>query len=179
MPVQTQYSVAPQAAFAGMLADDSENDAITMNNQGAASMPFGAAVVYKSSSPATDKDASLPTANTDVFVGVLIHSHDFERSFNLPDGTLVGELDSIGVVVGGEIAVLTKGTIWVKVVTAVTAGAQAHYSNAVSGAYTAVGQWGATGIGGSTVALNARFSSSAAAGGYAKLRIGASTQTAD
>lgn len=173
MSVQTTYTTAPAAAFAGMLADDSENDAITMNNQDSVSIPFGAAVVYKNS-PASDKDAALPANSSDKLAGILIQSHDFERSFQLPDGTTVGELDGTGVKVGAEMAVLTQGTIWVKVTTACNVGDSVFVSYSSGGTWTTgQGQFGNAADSGHTIAVtNAQFRSSAAAGGFAKVFLG-------
>lgn len=176
MSVQTTYTTAPAAAFAGMIADDSENDAITMNNGDAVSIPFGFPVAWDPTSPTSDKSATVPANSTDNLAGIVIHSHDYERTFTLPDGTVAGELDSTGLVVGAEMAVLTRGTIWVKVQTAVVAGGAVYVAYNNTGAtYTAAGQMGTTAEGGHAVAItNAKWMSSAAAGGFAKLRLGAS-----
>lgn len=176
--VQTSYTVAPAAAYAGMLADDTENDIMTLNNaEASASMPFGICVAFKPS-PTTDKDASLPIAGAKL-AGILVHSHDYERTFTLPDGTTAGELDSTGVKVGAEIAVLWRGTVWVKVVQAVAPGDRLFVcTDPGSGgsAYTAKGQVGnAADTAGTATQIDAtaigRFTSSAAAGGYAKLQV--------
>lgn len=174
MAVQTTYTTAPAAAYAGMLADDSENDAITMNNQDTVSIPFGTAVVYKNS-PASDKDAALPANSSDKLAGITIHSHDFERQFTLAGGTTVGELDSTGVTVGAELAVLTTGTIWVKVITACAAGDSVFVSYSSGGTWTTgQGQFGNAADSGHTIAVtNAQFRSSTAAGGFAKVRLAA------
>jgi hypothetical protein len=165
-----------------MLADDSENDAITMSNQDSVSIPFGSPIVFKPSST-SDKDGALPANSTDVLAGVLIHSHDFERTFSVPDSggpVTVGELDTTGVAVGAEMAVLTKGTIWVLVHTAVVAGNAVHYSFSSNVTYSAAGQWGATAESGHSVLVsNARWASSADASKFAKLRLGHSSLTAD
>lgn len=174
MAVQTTYTTAPAAAYAGMLADDSENDATTMNNQDVVSIPFGSPVVYKNS-PSSDKDAALPSASTDKLAGIVIHSHDYERQFTLAGGASAGELDSTGLVVGTELPVLTQGTIWVKVTTACAAGDSVFVSYSAGGTWTTgAGQFGNAADAGHAIAVtNAQFRSSAAAGGFAKLHLGA------
>jgi hypothetical protein len=174
MSVQTSYTTAPVAAYAGMLADDSENDAITMINGDVVSIPFGYPVAWDPSSPSSDKSAALPANSSDKLAGIVIHSHDYEREFTLPDGTTAGELDSVGLVPGTVMPVLTHGVIWVKVSTAVVAGAGSVYvAYAAGSVYTAAGQMGATSDSSVITVTNARWISSAASGGFAKLRIGA------
>lgn len=111
--VQTSVLVTPARAFAGMLADDAKNDTITMRNSDSVSMPFGAMVAYLTSSPATEQDTILPAASTAKIVGPLVHKHNYARTFTLPDGTVAGELDATGLVVGVSFAVLRQGRIWV------------------------------------------------------------------
>lgn len=177
MSVQTSYATAPRAAYAGMLADDSENDAITMNNQDTVSIPFGSPVVYKNSG-SSDKDAALPANSSDKLAGIVIHSHDFERTFTVPDSggvVTVGELDSTGITVGAEMGVLTFGTIWVKVTTACVVGDSVFVSYSSGGTWTtAAGQFGNSADSGHTISVtNAQFRSSADAGKFAKVRLGA------
>lgn len=170
--VQTSYTVAPAAAYAGMLADDTENDIMTMNNaEASASMPFGIVVCFKPS-PTTDKDATLP-ASGGKLAGVLVHSHDYERTFTLPDGTTAGELDSTGIKPGAEIAVLWRGTVWVKVQQAVAPGDRLFVCHTANTVYTAKGQVGNADESTNTIDATAigRFTSSAAAGGFAKLQV--------
>lgn len=113
MSVQNSVLVAPSIAFAGMLVDGAATNAITMKNaEASASMPFGAIVSFKSGG-ATDKDAVLPAASTAKLTGVIIHRHNYERTFTLPDGTTVGELDSTGLLVGITFSCLVAGRIYV------------------------------------------------------------------
>lgn len=173
-----QYTTAPAAAYAGMLAGDDESNIRTMNNAGSASIAFGAAVIFKAS-PTTDKDASLPGSSGDHFAGVAVHSHDFERQFTIqgPSGaTTVGELDSTGITVGAEFGVLYLGVIWVLVSQAVVRGSSpVYYSYGTGGSVwaTSAGLWGISSDVNSTLLTNASWESSAASGGFAKLRIGA------
>lgn len=172
----SQYTTAPVAAFAGMLAGDDEYDVRTMNNAGSASIPWGAPVIFKAS-PTTDKDAALPGTSGDVYAGILLMSHDYERQFTIqgPSGpATVGELDSTGAAVGAEIAVIYRGVVWVTCFTAVVRGSsQVWFSYGSGGLYTGTGQIGATTDTSATQITNAVWESSAAAGGVAKLRLGA------
>jgi hypothetical protein len=172
--VQTAYTVAPPAAYAGMLADDTDNDIMTLaNTEASASMPFGIVVAFKTTSPASDRDAILPSATQQKLAGVLVHSHDYERTFTLPDGTTAGELDSTGIKPGAEIAVLWRGTVWVKVQQAVVVGDRLFVCHTANAVYTAKGQVGNADESSNTVDATAigRFTSSAAAGGLAKLQV--------
>jgi len=114
MAVQTSVPVAPAVAFAGMLADANPMSSFTLrNSEASASMPFGAIVAFKTSSPASAEDSILPAASTAKIAGVIIHRHNYERTFTLPDGTTVGELDSTGLVVGIPFSCLRAGRIYV------------------------------------------------------------------
>lgn len=174
MSVQTTYTTAPAAAYAGLLADDTENDIMTLENGGTPSIPFGAPVSFKTGST-SDKSAQLIAATTDKIAGILVHSHDYQRTFTLPDGTVEGELDSTGLVTGTEMAVLWRGTIWVKVFDAVAVGDAVYFAVDSGGShYTGAGQIGKTSDAGHAVQVtNAFWVSSSAAGGFAKLRLAA------
>lgn len=173
MAVQTSYTVAPAAAYAGMLADDTDNDIMTLKNaEASASMPFGIVVAFKTSSPASDKDTILP-ASGGKLAGIVVHSHDYERTFTLPDGTTAGELDSTGLKVGTEMAVLWRGCVWVKVQQAVVPGDRLFVCHTANAVYTAKGQVGNADESTNTIDATAigRFISGAAAGGLAKLQV--------
>jgi hypothetical protein len=123
MSVQTTYATAPAAAYKGMLCDDTENDTQTMKNaEVSASMPFGNVVSFKTSSPTSDRDAVLPASGEQKLAGIIVHSHDYERTFTLAGGATAGELDSVGLVPGTEMTVLVRGTIWVQPELAVVPG---------------------------------------------------------
>lgn len=113
MPVQTSVTVAPAIAFAGMLADLEDNALITLRNSDSVSMPFGAIVAFKTAAPASNEDAILPAASTAKIAGVLVHQHKYSRTFTLPDGSVAGELDGTGLVVGTPFSVLRAGVIFV------------------------------------------------------------------
>jgi hypothetical protein len=172
--VQTSYSTAPAAAYAGMLADDTNNEVMTMiNAEASTSMPFGIVCSFKTTSPASDRDACLPTATETKLAGVVCHAHDYERQFALPDGTNAGELDSTGLVPGTVMAVLWRGTIWVKVQQAVVPGDRLFVCKSANTVYTAKGQVGNADESSNTIDATAigRFLSSAKIGGFAKLQV--------
>jgi hypothetical protein len=99
------------AAFAGMLADGSANDCIAMrNDEASASIAFGRAVKFGSATDGTS--AKLPSAETSVIAGIVVHSHSYASN----------ELDATGVIVGGVLNVLRKGRVWVTVEDAVVPG---------------------------------------------------------
>jgi hypothetical protein len=174
MSVQSTVTSAPAAAFAGMLCDDTENDFMTLRNaEASASMPFGNAVAFKTSSPASDKDAIRPASGSQKLAGILVHGHDYQRTYTLADGTTAGELDSVGVVAGAEISVLWRGTVWVKVQQAVVVGDRLFVCHTANSTYTLAGQIGNADESSNTIDATAigRFTSSAAAGGFAKLQV--------
>lgn len=181
MAVQTSYTTAPVAAFKGMLADDTENDIMTMvNAEVSASIAFGQVVAFKTSSPKSDRDAILPASTSAKLAGVVVHSHDYPRTFTATDAfgnaTTVGELDATGLVVGTEMAVLWRGTIWVQPELAVAVGDRLFVrvdADTNENSYEVLGNVSnasdesdmidATAIG--------RFTSSCAALGFAKLQV--------
>ena len=111
MSVQTSYAQSMTAAFAGMLADGSANDCIAMrNDEASASIAFGRAVKFGSATDGTS--AKLPSAETSVIAGIVVHSHSYASN----------ELDATGVIVGGVLNVLRKGRVWVTVEDAVVPG---------------------------------------------------------
>ena len=114
MSVQTSVALAPAIAFAGQIADGVAFDAITLvNAEASVSMPFGAIVAYMVSSPTSDKAAILPAASTARLAGVLLHKHNYERTWTMPDGSVAGELDSVGLVVGVTFSCMMKGHVYV------------------------------------------------------------------
>lgn len=172
--VQTSYTVAPAHAFAGMLADDTENDIQTFKNaESATSMPFGICVAFKTSSPGSDRDAILPNGGTAKLAGIVVHDHGYERQFALADGTNVGELDSTGLVAGTVMSVLWRGCVWVKVQQAVVPGDRLFVCHTAATTFSAKGQIGNADESSNTIDATAigRFISSAAAGGLAKLQV--------
>jgi hypothetical protein len=177
MSVQTSYATAPAAAFAGMLAGQGPHDIITMENADTASMPFGIVVAYDTSSPTSDKQALLPASGGAKLAGIVCHSHDNARQFSTSDANgntvTVGDLDGTGLVPGAELAVLQVGVIWVKVQQAVVPGDRMFVCITANVVYTAIGQIGNADESSNTIDATkvGVFISSAAAGGFAKLRV--------
>lgn len=178
MSVQTSVTTAPSVAFAGMLADDAQNDIITAVNNDVVSMPFGIVVSVMTSSPTSDKSVVLPTASLETLAGIVVHRHNYERTFTLPDGTVAGELDSVGLVAGTTMSILRRGRIFVQVMQAVAVGDRPWVNVTVGSgsAYTAQGQLGnAQDTTGSGLALDitklGQYLSKTAALGIAKLEI--------
>ncbi len=176
MPVQSTYAAAPPAAFAGMIADDTDPDVMTMINADSVSIPFGYCVAFKTSSPASDKDAILPGSGAKL-AGIVVHNHDFARTVTVLDldgnSVTIGDLDSTGLVVGAPMGVLWRGTIWVKVQQAVVVGDRLFVCNATGTTFTSKGQIGNADESSNTIdATNiGRFTSSSAVGGFAKLQV--------
>jgi hypothetical protein len=126
-----------------MLYDDGPNDIITVRNADSVSMAFGSAVSFKLSSPATDQDVILPATSTANAAGIVVHMANYSRTFTLPDGTVAGDLDSTGLVVGTQMSILRRGRIWVQVRQAVLVGDPMFICYSPDGTvYTVKGQLG-------------------------------------
>ncbi len=114
MAIQTTYTTAPAVGFAGMKANNKPERRDTgKNTEASASMPFGAIVAQDPSSPTSDKDCNLPAATTAKLKGLVAFGNDFERTFTTLSGGVAGELDTVGVTVGAEFAVVEAGEYWV------------------------------------------------------------------
>jgi hypothetical protein len=111
MAVQTSVSDRPDAAYAGLLVGTQHTIVGMKNAEASASIAFGRGVVFKSGGT-TDQDAVLPAAETDKFAGVVCHSHVYDRTYSLADGSTAGELDSTGLKPGAMMNVVRKGMLW-------------------------------------------------------------------
>lgn len=110
MSVQTSYLTAFAAAYAGMLGDANPISTTNkVNSEASAEIPFGSGVKQG----VADGAALLPAAQADDIIGVVLHSHAYER---------VTELGTTGLKVGVQMNLLTKGTVWLLVEEAVVAG---------------------------------------------------------
>lgn len=175
MSVQTTYSDAPAAAYSGLLIGD-DHDIIPMKNvEASAEMPFGAAVCFKLSSPATDQDAVLPAAETDTVCGIVVKSNVYDRTYTLMDGSTAGELGTTGLKPGAMLNILRKGTIWVYCRTAIAVGDRLWVRAVASGGSPAefLGAPENADDGTDTIDCTKQgvFMSSCAAGGFAKLEV--------
>lgn len=114
MSVQTTFSDAPAAGYAGMLDSNVDHDIITMiNAEASASIDFGLAVKFKDT-VTTDKDAVLPAAEGDSILGIVVHSHNYAPQWtDVSTGTTYGELKSDGLAPGAMLNVLRRGRILV------------------------------------------------------------------
>lgn len=173
MSVQTSVLVTPVAAFAGMLADMVDLDIITLINKDTVSIAFGACVAADPTDG--DKECKLPASSSAVIAGVVVHKQNYARTFTLPDGTVAGDLDNVGLVPGTTLAILRRGRIWVQVQQAVTAFTSRLFVcySPDGTVYTVKGQ-----VGNADVSSNAedctrlgQFITSAAAGGFAVLDV--------
>lgn len=111
MAIQTTYTTGPALGIPGQRADNQPFRALTSKNaEASASMPFGAIVAFKTSSPTSDDDTILPAATSAKLKGIVMFEHDFERTFTLQDGSTVGELDGTGLTVGTIFDAMRAGT---------------------------------------------------------------------
>ena len=111
MAVQSTYNESPAIAYAGMLADGGGDHhvAAMRNDESTAALGFGQAVIYADTSDPLS--ATLPTAESDVVAGIVVHSHAIAQS-DLADAT------STAIAGPGPdtiVNVLRKGRIWVTV----------------------------------------------------------------
>lgn len=177
LAIQTTYNANPDIAFAGMLVSAWPNETQTVRNaEAATSMPFGVAVCFKLAAPATDLDVLLPHANTDVVSGIVVHEHDFERTWTLPDGTVAGELDAVGLVPKTVFSMLRRGRIWVKMpaTLAVAVGDRLFVRAVANGAISnQLGSCENAADGANTIddTKIGQFVSSCSAGGFAQLEV--------
>lgn len=118
--LQNDYPTKPDAAVEGQLITPIEhaNLITVINREASAAIPFGRAVVWKTSSPTTDLDVLLPAAETDSVAGIVIRLDSYQptHTITMEDGTTttVGQLSSTGLIPGTMMTILRKGKIWVK-----------------------------------------------------------------
>lgn len=107
----TSYSTEMTPSIAGQLAEMGALPSIDsrVNAEASAEVPFGYAVVQGSAV----KDALLPSADTDVFVGILAHSHAYDPE---------NDLGTDGVKSDRELNIVARGRVWVVVGGAVSVG---------------------------------------------------------
>lgn len=119
----TSYSTTMTPSIAGQLADLGVADILSFfNEETSAEIPFGYAVVQG----AAEKGALLPSADDDVFVGILVHSHAYDPE---------NDLGTTGVKADRELNIMNKGRVWVVVGEAVSVGDRGYvvYDTAPSG----------------------------------------------
>lgn len=134
MSIQTSVSAAPAKGYAGTLDTAAPHLIVTARNaESSASIPFGKAVVWDPSTPATERDATLPANQSDPVMGIVVHSHRYSKKWVDGDGNTHGELDETGLMPGTIMGVLRKGRILVTAATAVVAGVSKLYVRRTAG----------------------------------------------
>jgi hypothetical protein len=121
---QTSYALYQPNAFAGMLADMSDHDIISMSAE-AAAIPFGKAVVLGTNREKQVRQASTSAGQGALIVGFAVASHTVEQ-------TSAGAADYPRF---SAVNVLKRGRFWVETNDAVVAGAIANFHLA-SGRFT-------------------------------------------
>lgn len=155
---QTSVSIVQGVSFAGQLGDTSQmNDAKSyVNAEASAEMPFGILVVQGT----LEQDALIPAAQANLAVGILMHSHAYQKD---------NELGTSGLKADVVFSALTRGRIWVTVDEAVTiAGAvRVRMSGAGAGTFRTAASAGVTKL----ITSSARFLTATAGAGVALLEI--------
>jgi len=160
MPVQTAYSTVHNAAYAGMLSSMQTYNIISKVNKGAANLPFGYGIVTDG-----DDGGKLPVAGSVLKNFIGIAQRELDRPYL---GT-----DVFGAVPAKSFAVITQGEVWV---TAFVDVAKDDPVYLIVGDGTGTNQGKLTnviGTGATTAILisNAKWTSSIAAGGLAKIQL--------
>lgn len=119
MTLQNDFSINPPVAYEGQIIGPIEEyDIIPVKNADSVSIPFGSAVVWKTSSPTTDFDVVLPATQNDLVAGIVIHLKNYMPAFTGKgfDGSTItfGQLDANGLVPGTMMAILRRGKMAVK-----------------------------------------------------------------
>lgn len=122
MALQTTSPATYTRGYSGLVDMCAPTYLVTARNDDSVSIPFGAGVVWKPSSPLTDISVSLPVNQSDAVLGIVIHSNKYQVAWTDKDGVVHGELDSVGLVPNTIMTVLRKGRILVTAGSNVTAG---------------------------------------------------------
>lgn len=99
---QLAYADQADRAFAGLLGDSNVIDTLSRANEEAVDLEFGIGVM---AGTVADVEALLPTTGN-ALLGVVIHRHQEDRSLAADDGVPAD---------GGNMELLTKGSIWVHI----------------------------------------------------------------
>lgn len=153
----TGYGLEHNAAFAGMISSGVPSVIMSKTNMNAANLAYGTGVVASGTDGVDAPTSSSVSAN---FVGVLVR--ELNQSYQSSD-TFGVPYDRVG-------SVMTSGVIWVTVVDAVSARDAVYLRVGATGTgqFTNAAGTGATL---SVAVANAKFLTSAAAGGLAKLSL--------
>lgn len=132
---QTSVSVQQAVAFAGMVGDTAHmRDAKSYTNaEASAEIPFG---LFAIQGTAVD-EAKIPSAQADVGVGIVLHSHAFQKD---------NELGTTGLKSKVVFSALTRGRVWVTTDEAITlaSAVRVRMSGAGAGTFRASSSAGVT-----------------------------------
>jgi hypothetical protein len=155
---QTSVSVQETVAYAGMVGDiGAMRDALSFVNAEASSeIAFGTMVVQGSAAD----ECLIPSGQSDVSVGIALHSHAFQKD---------NELGDTGVKPDVVLSALQRGRIWVPVTEAVAVGGAVRVFMSGGNA----GKFGTSASAGVTklITSSARFLSATSGAGVALLEI--------
>lgn len=133
MAIQTTVSVGPAQGYPGMLDAAAEHLIVTGRNDDSVSIPFGKAVIWDPSSPATDISVTLPAGSqTSPVMGIVMFSQKYARAWTDSAGTVHGDLDATGLVNGTMMNVVRRGRILVTAASTVVAGVNKLYVRSVA-----------------------------------------------
>lgn len=144
MNLQTSYPAKPVIGIAGQLTGSDQPHVMKpmKNAEASVSIPFGVAVAYKTSSPTSDYDAILTSGAGAKIAGLVAWSPDYARAWTAADGTVYGDLDSVGLKVGVILSVLRAGNMIVVTQQAVKPGDPLFVCHTAATVYSAKGQLG-------------------------------------
>lgn len=131
MSAQSSYVDAPAIGYSGTLDQTSPSTTMTAKNvEVTASMGFGKAVVFKTSSPVSDLDVLLPAAQTDKVAGIVLKADTYDRVWTDDAGGTHGQLDSTGLITGTVMTLVRSGRMLVTAAVAVAPGDRLYVRNA-------------------------------------------------
>lgn len=133
MAVQTAVTSNPAKGHAGLLDATAPHFITHAINADSVSIPFGKAVVWDPSTPATDISVTLPANQTDPVMGIVVKMDHYAKAWIDVDGNTHGELDGTGLRPEVMMTVLRKGRILVTAATAVVAGVSRLYVRRTAG----------------------------------------------
>jgi hypothetical protein len=154
---QTSIPSALTIAFAGMLADMCEHDIRTaVSVESSAEIPFGVMVAHDT----TSDGAKLPAASTAKCMGVVTHSHAYDKP---------NELGTTGLKPKAVLNVLTRGRAWVTVEETVAVGDRGYIRYAAGAGGTQLGGFRKSAVTNETIDVtkNVKFLTAASAAGLA------------
>jgi len=158
---QTSISTTMALAYAGLLADSGFHDVISrVNGEASAEIRFGAMVAQDTA----DDECDLLAADTDKPIGVVVHSHAYDKPNDLGDTGLKPK---------AMVNVLRKGRIWVPVEEAVVAMDPVFVRHTVADSGSFQGAFRKSDDNNETIDLTgvARFLTSASASGFAVVEV--------